>query len=44
MPTITVFDAATGEIIERQMNDDELSQYEADKAAAPTYPEETTTE
>lgn len=43
-PQITVHDALTGETIEREMNDDELAQYEADKAAAPTYPEETITE
>ena len=40
MPKITIFDAATGETIEREMTDNELAQYEVDKAAAPIYEEE----
>jgi len=42
MPTIAIYDAATGETIEREMNAEELAQYEADKAAAPKYPQEET--
>jgi hypothetical protein len=43
-PIISGLNYLTGEHIEREMNDDELAQYEADKAAAPTYTEETPTE
>lgn len=32
-PIIVQHDAATGETVEREMNDDELAQYEADQAA-----------
>jgi hypothetical protein len=33
-PIITIHDLATGEIIEREMNDTEFEQYEADQLAA----------
>jgi hypothetical protein len=32
-PTITIHNCETGEIINREMNDDELAQYEADQLA-----------
>lgn len=35
-PTITIHDLATNKIIERQMNDEEFSQYQADMAAQNT--------
>jgi hypothetical protein len=38
-PIISGLNYLTGEHIEREMNDDELAQYEADKAAAPDYVE-----
>ena len=34
MPKITIFDAETQETIERDMNAEELAQYEADQLAA----------
>jgi len=33
-PTITIHNAETGEIIKREMNAEELAQYEADQLAA----------
>lgn len=33
MPLIKIHNAETGEIIEREMNSDELAQFEADKIA-----------
>lgn len=36
MPTIIVVNCSTGETIEREMNEEELAQYEADKLAAET--------
>ena len=33
-PTITIHNCETGEIINREMNNDELKQYEADQLAA----------
>lgn len=33
-PTIKIHNVETNEIIEREMNDDELAQWEADKAEA----------
>ena len=32
-PEITIHNAETNEVIEREMNDDEFAQYEADQAA-----------
>ena len=32
-PSLVIHDAATGETVQREMNDDELAQYEADQAA-----------
>jgi hypothetical protein len=34
MTTVKIHNAETGEIIEREMNDQELEQWEADKVAA----------
>jgi phosphopantetheinyl transferase (holo-ACP synthase) len=34
MPTIKIHNVSTDEIIEREMNADELAQWEADKASA----------
>ena len=34
MPTIKIHNVETGEIIEREMNAEELAQWEADQAAA----------
>lgn len=36
-PTITIHNVETGEIIERQMNTEELAQWEADKAKAEAH-------
>lgn len=33
MPTITIYDAESGEVTTREMNADELAVYEADQAA-----------
>lgn len=33
-PSVTIHDAASGETITREMNDDEFAQYEADQQAA----------
>lgn len=33
-PTITIHDVETGEVIEREMNDVELAQWQADQAKA----------
>jgi hypothetical protein len=33
-PTITIHNCETGEIINREMNDDELAQHQADQLAA----------
>lgn len=38
-PRVGGLDYATGEIIDREMNDEEYAQYLADKAAAPVYGE-----
>lgn len=35
-PTIKISDLATGEVIEREMNAEEIKQWEADKAKAET--------
>jgi hypothetical protein len=34
MPIIKIVDASTGEVIEREMNDEELAQWQADKSKA----------
>jgi hypothetical protein len=39
MPTISIYDASTGQTIERDMTAEELEQHEIDKSVAPEYPE-----
>jgi hypothetical protein len=34
---IVILDAATGEVIDREMNAEELAQFETDKSNAPDY-------